>query len=127
MAPCNAADGPLQCLVVEPDSFGRRFGVCSWRGSCYRHQHCPDDELCSGTGRCVPPVIYFINDVNKPVSMSLYADNTCSSDTWGVSHYQTVPSFARDHGLWSRHEICQVSSWAIFDKVFSHPAMLACA
>lgn len=108
---CSTTTASMQCLRASADAYGREFGICSLRDTCFQHRHCPDDKLCSGTGQCVAPIVYFQNDVVPSATVSLYSDNQCSTDTWGSSHYQQVPSFARDHGL------CRFRDWFNYQTI----------
>lgn len=112
-ADCASTAGGMRCLLNTPDDFGREFGLCAWSDTCYMHRHCPDDLLCSGTGRCVAPILYLHNDIiGQDVTASLYSQkDVCASDSWGTSHYQNVPSMARDHGL------CRFRDWENYQRV----------
>lgn len=97
--------GALTCLLAPMDSEGEQHGVCSSTGTCFMHSHCPDERLCSGTGVCVEPIVYFHNDLLKETTVELYSEGHCSTDTWGASAYQNIPSYARDHGM------CKFRDW----------------
>lgn len=95
----------LVCLVAYTNEFGQDVGICAESGTCFQHRHCPDDLLCSGTGACVAPRIYFHNHMSTDINIQLYSRDSCSQDTWGLSEEQNVPNFARDHGM------CKFRDW----------------
>lgn len=95
----NCADG-LICLQGETD------GVCSPVGTCFRHSHCSEHEMCSGEGQCVQPQVRFNNDAFFDVATQLFsASPTCTADSFGASHFQHSKTFARDQGL------CAFRNW----------------
>ena len=105
--------GSLQCLLAPADDTGEQSGVCAAVDTCYLHRHCDGDLLCAGTGLCVEPRLYFVSDLLHDTTLELYSDGGCSTDTWGASTFQHVPSFARDHGM------CKFRDWYHYQDTIS--------
>jgi len=105
---CTARDHTMRCKKnafggVEGDA----FGICVRLDTCYQHTHCGDGKLCSGTGFCEQPEIIVDNALPQQVNVRVFAKNSkrCTGSAFGTSAFQRVPTFARDNGLCSVHNL----------------------
>ena len=89
----------LVCKYYDVDD--SPLGICADRDTCFRHDHCEEDRLCSGEGVCVAPEIVIRNSLDVDVDAHVFAKKArqCSQSSFGMSKEQNIPSFARDNGL----------------------------
>ena len=89
----------LTCKYYDVDD--SPLGICAHRDTCFRHDHCDDDRLCSGAGVCVHPELVMRNTLDVDIDAHVYAKEAtqCSRSSFGMSKEQNIPSFAHDNGL----------------------------
>jgi hypothetical protein len=89
----------LTCKYYDVDD--SPLGVCADRDTCFRHEHCADDRLCSGEGVCVRPELVIHNTLDVEIDAHIFAKEAtqCSTSSFGMSKEQNIPSFAHDNGL----------------------------
>ena len=78
-------------------------------GACYAHEHCESkNQMCSGEGKCENFTWQVENDLDIDVEFDVFS-NQCSSsdryDTWGASHWHTIPDILEFYGM------CSYRSW----------------
>lgn len=72
---------------------------------CYMHDDCAGTKMCSGTGRCVTPVIEVRNDLQSdPIEFRVYssscdASTMSSTDMYGASPWGRIKDVLHSHGL----------------------------
>ena len=88
-------------------------GICVVAGTCFAHEHCRNhDELCSGDGYCVPAEIFVENSLDSTIDVGFSAtDNTCLQNSYGLSRYQGIASFASDSGMCNFRDWNQYLNW----------------
>ena len=79
-------------------------GICIDKDTCFEHTHCPDDQLCSGEGRCSKPIMEVQNSLDTDIDFRLQA-GACSSSAHGVSKRQGVNDYAQTNGM------CSMRNW----------------
>jgi len=101
----------LACKYYDTDD--SRLGVCADRDTCFRHDHCQDDKLCSGAGVCVLPELVMHNTLDVDIDAQVFAKKArqCSQSSFGMSKEQRLPSFARDNGL------CGVRNYFTYNNI----------
>jgi hypothetical protein len=89
----------LTCKYYDVDD--SPLGICAHRDTCFRHDHCDEDRLCSGEGLCVKPEIVIRNTLDVEIDAHVFAKKAtqCSRSSFGMSKEQNIPSFAQDNGL----------------------------
>jgi len=89
----------LECKFYDVDD--SPLGICAQKDTCFRHDHCTQDKLCSGSGICVQPELVVRNSLDVDVDAQVFGKKAkqCSASPFGMSKEQRVPSFARDNGL----------------------------
>jgi hypothetical protein len=92
----------LTCKYHDVDD--SPVGVCADRDTCFRHDHCDDNRLCSGEGVCVHPELVMHNKLDVDIDAHVFAKQAaqCSRSSFGMSKEQNIPSFAHDNGLCGR-------------------------
>ena len=116
------------CMVVDTTTYG---DTTSWATShnylqCTEHSHCSTIDstdstlLCSGEGRCVKPILEFVNEFKEgDVDISWHA-KSCDPDTMDtVDSYGKSP-WGRITGVFEAHGLCSYRNWyeyrSIWDK-----------
>ena len=91
--------GSLVCKYYDTDD--DPLGICVDPDTCFRHDHCAGDKLCSGEGACVLPELVVRNTLDVEVDAHVFAKKAkqCARSSFGMSKEQRLPSFARDNGL----------------------------
>ena len=105
---CSSQDPSLRCRNnYFGGVLGDAYGICVSLDTCYQHTHCGDDSLCSGAGFCEQPEIIVHNTITPAVDVRIFAKDSkrCTGDAYGTSVFQRVPTFARDNGLCSVHNL----------------------
>jgi hypothetical protein len=105
---CSSQDASLRCRNNYFNGvLGDAYGICVKLDTCYQHAHCGDDKLCSGSGFCEEPEIIVHNSLLNPIDVRIHAkDSTrCTGNAYGTSAFQRVPTFGRDNGLCSVHNL----------------------
>jgi len=113
-AQCSSDSLNLVCLKPPLNEFNETSpGICAERGTCYQHDHCDADKMCSGEGICVQPYIIFNNRNDGPVNVQLFSDENdlCDDSMYGVSEGQGVSSFAHDNGM------CSLRNWYMYETI----------
>ena len=106
---CSSSDSTLRCQKNEfygADS-ADTFGICVDEDTCFQHAHCDSSMLCSGRGRCELPEIIVHNTLPISTNVRMFAKDSaqCTGSAFGSSVFQRVPTFARDNGLCSVHNL----------------------
>ena len=103
----------LVCKSYDVDD--SPLGICAHADTCFRHDHCDEDRLCSGEGVCVHPELVIRNDLDVEIDAQVFAKQAaqCSRSSFGVSKEQNIPSFARDNGL------CGVRNYFTYKNITS--------
>ena len=104
---CILVDAQLRCRRSFHGQEADEMGICVRAETCYQHAHCPDEQLCSGTGFCEQPEIVIYNSLNDDISAQIFAKDAknCQLSSFGMSAFQVAPTFARDNGLCGVHEL----------------------
>ena len=106
---CSSSDSTLRCQKNEyyGEESADTFGICVDEDTCSQHAHCAPDTLCSGAGRCELPEIIVQNTLTIPTNVRIFAKDSaqCTGSPFGSSVFQRVPTFARDNGLCSVHNL----------------------
>lgn len=108
------SDTQYKCLKGDDER-----GICAPSDSCFQHNHCSDDEMCSGEGECVTPRIYFDNSASDDheINFQLFSrDKTpqCKETMYGISEHQQIQDFAQSHGL------CSLRNWYVYQNLSSY-------
>ena len=103
----------LTCKYYDVDD--SPFGICADRDTCFRHDHCDEDKLCSGEGVCVQPELVIHNTLDVEIDAHVFAKQAaqCSRSSFGMSKEQNIPSFANDNGL------CGIRNYFTYKNVTS--------
>jgi hypothetical protein len=103
----------LTCKYYDVDD--SPLGVCADRDTCFRHDHCDRDRLCSGEGVCVPPELVIHNTLDVDIDAHIFAKEAtqCTRSSFGMSKEQNIPSFAHDNGL------CGVRNYFTYKNITS--------
>jgi hypothetical protein len=103
----------LTCKYYDVDD--SPLGVCADRDTCFRHEHCDDERLCSGEGVCAHPELVIHNPLDVDIDAHIFAREAkqCSRSSFGMSKEQNIPSFARDNGL------CGVRNYFTYKNITS--------
>lgn len=86
---------------------------------CYVHDDCSSTQMCSGTGRCVTPVIEVRNEMEadeaefRVYSTDCTAPNSANVDTYGASPWGRVDDLLFSHGL------CSHRNWWEYNETMS--------
>jgi hypothetical protein len=101
----------LTCKFYDTDD--SPLGVCADRETCFRHDHCQDNKLCSGAGLCVLPELVVRNTLDVEIDAQVFAKKAkqCTRSSFGMSKEQRLPSFARDNGL------CGVRNYFTYNNI----------
>lgn len=109
------------CISLDPTKVRLQCyrGICvadmKQSPSCYSHGDClATDQMCSGDGRCVDPILQVENHLDESIEFEMYAQN-CSSvsqsrypvreyDTYGASSWENIPDILRMYGMCSYHD-----------------------
>jgi hypothetical protein len=109
------------CVSLDPSRVRLQCvrGVCvvdmKQSPSCYSHRDCAaTDQMCSGDGQCVDPVLQVENHLNESIEFELYTQN-CSTtsrqrypvhayDTYGASAWENIPDILNMYGMCSYHD-----------------------
>jgi hypothetical protein len=75
---------------------------------CVKHLDCANpDQMCSGDGICVDPVIAFHNTLSSEIAVQVYS-TSCKAgernETYGHSPWEQVPDILRSHGMCSHRK-----------------------
>lgn len=100
-----------QCLLNWFEAENIRRGVCMPAGTCYQHQHCAGDLMCSGEGACVQPTIFVVNEADWDSEIQLFGKQGCEVSMQRVSRFESIPDFARANGM------CSFRNWYHFKNV----------
>jgi hypothetical protein len=95
----------LVCLQNFDVKGVAQTGVCMEIGTCYQHQHCDGEKLCSGQGKCVSPSIRVKNKARKNAEVQLFAERGCDVSMQKVSLFESIPDFAYANGM------CSFRNW----------------
>lgn len=103
--------GDLTCKYYDTDD--SPLGICVHPDTCFRHDHCNEDKLCSGAGVCVRPELVIRNTLDVDIDTQVFAKKAkqCSKSSFGMSKEQQLPSFARDNGL------CGVRNYFTYNNI----------
>jgi hypothetical protein len=103
----------LTCKFYDVDD--SPLGICAERDTCFRHDHCDEDRLCSGEGVCVLPELVIRNTLDVEIDAHVFAKKAtqCSRSSFGMSKEQNIPSFANDNGL------CGVRNYFTYKNITS--------
>jgi len=107
---CHTAGG---ICVKRDNSDGTVYRLC------YVHDDCPADKMCSGTGRCVKPVIQIRNELppgqDGKIDFRVYTDR-CTQDnqfdpTMLTRDMYGVSPWGRVKDALDRHGLCSHRNW----------------
>ena len=81
---------------------------------CHRHDMCPLDHMCDGTGVCSQGYIVYLNNLNSPIEAPVFSeqcDDTASVTyyTDGSSPWEYVPDWLEGHGM------CSNKNWYLYE------------
>ena len=86
---------------------------------CYTHSDCSEDEMCSGTGRCVIPVIEVRNEMESDEAEFRVNSESCTArDTSSVDMYATSP-WGRVKDILRFHGLCSQRNWWEYNRTMS--------
>ena len=80
---------------------------------CYRHDMCPLDRMCDGTGVCTDGYIIYLNNLDSPIEAPVFSEqcDDVGSDTYytdGSSPWEYVPDWLEGHGM------CSNKNWYLY-------------
>lgn len=86
---------------------------------CYVHSDCDATKMCSGTGKCVTPVIEVRNEMSADeAEFRIYTQNCTADNSLGVDMYAASP-WGRIGDALHAHGLCGYRHWWEYNRTLS--------